>query len=334
MIRKPQAREVKGESLPPLGLKFILLAGNPRQQSGMGNINRVAIVGVTGFVGSGLPELFAKKGVATTGISRAGSGKIPAVDRWQTPEKLNFSGHDAIVNLAGEPIDQRWNDRTRQRFHDSRVGMTDRIVEAIAKLPDGQRPKVLINASAVGIYGDRGDEILSESARRGSGYLADLCDDWEQAAMDAESLGVRVVRLRIGIVLGKNGSAFKKLLVVFKLGIGGPLGSGKQWMPWIHLADLRSAIVHAVFSETLTGAVNGTAPHPERNADLTRKLAAALHRPAIFAVPGFALKLVLGGFGGALLAGQRALPSALEADGFEFEFPRLENALKELITSA
>ncbi len=299
----------------------------------MEKINRVAIVGVTGFVGRGLPALFAEKGAATTGVSRAGSGKIPAVDHWQSTAQLDFSGHEAIVNLAGEPIDQRWNAKSRQRFHDSRVGMTDRIVEAIAKLPDGLRPKVLVNASAVGIYGDRGDEILAESARRGTGYLADLCGEWEQAAADAESLGVRVVRLRIGIVLGRNGPAFKKLLVVFKLGLGGPLGSGKQWMPWIHLTDLRGAIVHAVFSENLTGAINGTAPHPERNADLTRKLAAALHRPAILAVPGFALKLALGGFGGALLAGQRALPSALEADGFKFGFPRLENALEELINS-
>ena len=136
--------------------------------------------------------------------------------------------------------------------------------------------------------------------------------------------------MRIGIVLGRDGSAFKKLLLVFKSGIGGRLGSGRQWMPWIHLDDLRAAIVHAVISETLHGPVNGSAPTPERNADLTRKLAASLHRPAIFPVPGFALKLVLGGFGGALLAGQRALPAALEADGFRFKFPTLESALSDL----
>ena len=236
-----------------------------------------------------------------------------------------------MINLAGEPIDQRWNDDTRRRFHESRVSLTTRVVEAIAKVPEGQRPKVLINASAVGIYGDRGDEILTDTARPGRGYLADLCNDWEDAARDAESLGVRVVRLRIGIVLGANGSAFEKLRRVFKLGLGGPLGHGTQWMPWIHLADLRAAIVHAVASDTLTGPINATAPHPERNADLTRKLAASLHRPAILAVPGFALKLVLGGFGGALLTGQRALPAALEADGFRFQFPTLEAALADLI---
>jgi len=292
---------------------------------------RAAVVGVTGFVGRGLPALLAEIGMATTGISRAGTGAVPGVDRWQTPETLDFTGHHAVINLAGEPIDQRWNDASRRRFHESRVGLTTRVVEAIAKVPDEQRPKVLVNASAVGIYGDRGDEILTDTARPGRGYLADLCLDWEDAARDAETLGIRVVRLRIGIVLGPNGSAFEKLRRVFKLGIGGPLGQGKQWMPWIHLADLRSAIVHAVVSETLTGPINGSAPNPERNADLTRKLAAALHRPALLAVPGFALKLVLGEFGGALLVGQRALPAALEADGFRFRFATLEVALADLV---
>lgn len=292
---------------------------------------RVAIVGVTGFVGRGLPELFAGHGLVTTGISRAGKGDVPGIDRWQTPDALDFSGHHAVVNLAGEPIDRRWNDENRRKFHESRVGLTVRVIEAIAKLPEGQRPKVLVNASAVGIYGDGGDEILTESARPGPGYLADLCRDWEDAANDAETLGVRVVRLRIGIVLGRGGPAFEKLRFIFNLGIGGRLGSGNQWMPWIHLADLRAAIVHAVLSEALAGPVNGTAPHPERNADLTRKLAAALHRPAIFPAPGFALKLVLGEFGGALLAGQRALPAALEADGFQFRFPTLETALADLV---
>ena len=292
---------------------------------------RTAIIGVTGFVGRGLPGLLAEIGMATTGVSRAGTGAVAGVEHWQTPATLDFASHQAVINLAGEPIDQRWNDESRRRFHESRVSLTTRVVEAIAKVPEGQRPKVLINASAVGIYGDRGDEILIDTARPGRGYLADLCNDWEDAARDAESLGVRVVRLRIGIVLGANGSAFEKLRRVFKLGLGGPLGLGTQWMPWIHLADLRAAIVHGVASETLTGPINATAPHPERNADLTRKLAAALHRPAILAVPGFALKLVLGGFGGALLTGQRALPAALEADGFRFRFPTLEAALADLV---
>ena len=295
-------------------------------------IRRVAIVGVTGFVGRDLPALFAERGVAVTGVSRSGQNPLPGIDRWQTPETLDFSGHHAVINLAGEPINRRWNAQSRRRFHESRVGMTTRIVGAIAKLPENARPKVLVNASAVGIYGDRGDEILTETTRKGRDYLADLCSEWEHAARDAESLGVRVVRLRSGVVLGKNGAAFGKLMAVFKLGIGGRLGSGMQWMSWIHLADLRAAIVHAVFSESLAGPVNTTAPHPERNRDFTRKLAAALHRPAIFPVPAFALKLALGGFASALLASQRAVPAALEADGFRFHFPTLEAALADLVS--
>lgn len=291
---------------------------------------RIAIAGVTGFLGHGLPALLAANGFATTGISRSGSGRVPGVDHWQSPDTLDFSGHHAVINLAGEPIDQRWNERTRRLFRESRVGVTTRIVEAIAKLPAGSRPEVLVNGSAVGIYGDRGDEILTDTARRGHGYLADLCSDWEDAARDAESLGVRVVRLRTGVVLGKDGRAFQKLLAIFKLGIGGKLGSGTQWMPWIHVADLRAAIVHAVVSDTLSGPVNGCAPHPERNRDFTRKLARALHRPAILPSPAFALKLLLGDFSSALLASQRALPTALEIDGFKFRYPTFENALSDL----
>jgi uncharacterized protein len=292
---------------------------------------RVAILGVTGFIGRGLPAMFAEKGMPTTGISRSGRGATPCIDRWQTPDSLDFTGHDAVVNLAGEPIARRWSAENKRRFHESRVGVTRRVVGAIARLPESARPKVLVNTSAVGIYGDRGDEVLTESSATGSGYLAELCSEWEAAAVEAEALGVRVVRLRIGVVLGRDGEAFKKLVTVFKTGLAGRLGSGRQWMPWIHLADLRAAIVHAAVSESLAGAVNGSAPAAERNADFTRKLAAALHRPAILPVPGFALKLALGGFGGALVEGQHARPAALEADGFKFRFPTLESALADLI---
>lgn len=269
--------------------------------------------------------------MTTTGYSRSGNGPVPGVDRWAATTALDFTGHHAVVNLAGEPIDQRWTPDARRRFHQSRVGVTDSVVQAIAKLPPTERPKVLVNASAVGIYGDRDDEILTEISPRGPGYLADLCDDWEISARAAEALGVRTVCLRIGIVLGRGGSAFEKLRFVFKLGIGGRLGSGKQWMPWIHLADLRAAIVHAIFSETLVGPVNATAPHPERNAELTRKLAAALHRPAMFPAPRFALKLALGEFSSALLASQQVLPTALTTDHFKFKFPTLPSALTDLI---
>jgi uncharacterized protein len=291
----------------------------------------IAIIGVTGFIGQGLPAMFAAEGFACTGVSRSGAGSVDDVGRWQTPENLDLSNHHAVINLAGEPIDRRWTAENKRRFHESRVGVTRRVVNAIRALPANLRPKVLVNTSAVGIYGDRSDEVLTESASPGDGYLAELCDQWEAAAIEAETLGVRVVRPRIGVVLGRDGAAFGKLLRIFRSGLGGRLGSGNQWMAWIHLDDLRAALVHAVVSESLRGAANCTAPHPERNRDFTCKFAAALHRPAALPVPGFALKLALGGFGGALLASQRALPAALEADGFHFRHPTLESALANLV---
>ncbi len=297
----------------------------------MPRIERVAIMGVTGFVGHGLPGIFAGKSIAVTGISRSSGHRIPGVDRWQTPDQLDFSGHSAVINLAGEPLDRRWTAKSKRLFHESRVGVTSAIVAAIAKLPENERPEVLVNASAIGIYGDRGDEILREDAHPGTDYLAELCSDWEDAARDAESLGVRVVRLRIGVVLGKGGAAFEKLRTVFQSFIGGKLGSGEQWMPWIHIDDLRAAIVHAVLSESLSGAVNVTAPYPERNRDLTRKFASAFHRPAIFSSPAFILRLMLGEFSSALLSSYRVIPAALDAEGFQFRYPTLETALVDLV---
>ena len=292
---------------------------------------QIAILGVTGFLGRELPAEFVGQGMGCTGISRSGGGNVPGVDRWQTPATLDFTGHHAVINLAGEPITRRWSTANRRLFHQSRVGLTRQVVEAIRKLPAEARPKVLVNASAVGIYGDRGDQVLTEAAVPGQGFLADLCVAWEDAAMEAEVLGVRVVRLRTGVVLGRDGPAFRKLWCLFKAGLGGRLGSGRQWLPWIHIADLRAAIVHAVLSESLWGAVNCTAPAADRNRDFTRKLAAALHRPAILPVPEFLLKLALGEFGAALLAGQHARPAALEADDFNFRFPTLESAFADLV---
>lgn len=292
---------------------------------------RVAIVGVTGFIGRGLPNLLGELGLTTTGVSRSGTGDVPGVDVWQSSQSLDFSGCHAVINLAGERIDQRWTPHNRRLFRESRIGVTSRIVQSIAKLSPEKRPKVLINGSAVGFYGDRGDEILDDDAQHGDGFLASLCRDWEDVAIEAESLGVRVVRLRTGVVLGKGGPAFEKLLTLFKLGIGGRLGSGEQWMPWIHVADLRAAIIHCILSNDLIGPINGTAPNPERNITFTRKFASAVHRPAILPSPAFALKLILGDFSSALLGSQRAVPAGLLIDGFEFKFPTLESALIDLV---
>jgi len=292
---------------------------------------KVVIYGATGFVGGGLASLLAKEGWEVTGVSRKGSGKVEGVVKWATPDAADFSGVEAVVNLAGEPIDQRWTESKKKSFHESRVGVTDEIVTKIAALPEGERPSVLLNASAVGFYGGRGDEVLNDEAMRGDGYLADLCVAWEDAATKAEAHGVRVVRVRIGVVIGEGGQAFEKLKMVFKAGIGGRLGDGRQWMPWIHVKDLRRAMAFCLSNPKISGAVNGSAPNPERNADLTRKMAKAVKRWVFLPVPGFALKIVLGGFGGALLVGQRAIPSKLLEGGFEFRFPQLEVALEDLL---
>lgn len=288
------------------------------------------IYGAGGFVGGGLAGMLAAEGFGVTGVSRKGTGDVVGVSRWVKPEAVDLAGCGVVVNLAGSPIDQRWTEARKREFHESRVGVTEDIVKKIAALPEGERPGVLLNASAVGIYGDRGDELLEETASRGEGYLADLCDAWEKAADHAEPLGVRVVKFRTGVVLGKGGQAYEKLVTVFKLGIGGRLGDGRQWMPWIHIDDLRRSMVFSIINEAAVGAVNGTAPEPERNTGFTRKLAEAVNRRVFLPVPGFALKLALGGFGGALLAGQRAVPAKLESLGFEFLYRKLEDALDDL----
>ncbi len=292
---------------------------------------RVAVLGVTGFIGRGLVGLLAGEGYSVTGICRGGKGSVPGVEVWQSTDAPDLAGHEVVINLAGEPIAKRWTAANKLRFRESRVGLTERLVRHIAGLPPERRPRVLVNGSAVGVYGDHGDEELRDGAVPGDGFLADLCRDWEQAALRAEELGVRVVCLRTGIVLGREGEAFAKLLRIFKTGLAGRLGNGKQWMPWIHVDDHRAAMVHALRSPNLIGPLNLCAPHPERNAEFTRKFAAAVRRPAVLPVPGFALKLALGGFGGALLESQRALPAALLGDGFEFRFPTLEQALEDLV---
>lgn len=292
---------------------------------------KVVIYGATGFVGGGLATMLAKEGWEVIGVSRKGAGDVEGVVKWTRPQDADFSGVGAVVNLAGDPIDQRWTEERKKSFHESRVGVTGEIVAKIAAMPEDERPSVLLNATAVGFYGGRGDEVLDEDATRGEGYLADLCADWEQAAMKAEAFGVRVVRVRIGVVLGEGGQAFEKLKTVFKAGIGGRLGDGRQWMPWIHVQDLRLAMAFCLSNPAISGAVNGTAPNPERNADFTRKMAKAVKRWVFLPVPGFVLKMVLGGFGCALLVGQRALPKKLLDAGFEFRFPQLEEALEELL---
>lgn len=290
----------------------------------------VAVFGASGFVGRGLLAVLAQRGCSTVAYSRS-EEPVSGADETRTLNRIDLSGCHAVVNLAGEPVSQRWTADVRRRIRESRVGLTEHIVSAIAQLPVGQRPGCLVNASAVGIYGHRGEEVLSEESPPGTGVLSDLVRDWEAAARQAEGHGVRVVCLRIGIVLGRDGGALAAMLPAFRLGLGGKLGNGEQWMPWIHVEDLRRVICHALENESLSGPVNAASPHPVRNSNFTAQLAAALGRPAFFRVPGFALKLVLGGFGRALLESQRVLPGKLGAGGFGFRHAELGDALGGLL---
>ncbi|WP_193214172.1 TIGR01777 family oxidoreductase [Luteolibacter marinus] len=292
----------------------------------------LGIVGASGFVGRELARQAAAAGWRVCGFSRRARSPDPAVPGWRLwNESPDLRGISAVVNLAGEPVDQRWTAANKRKFHASRVGVTGTLARAVADLPAGQRPAVLVNASAVGIYGDRGDTILEDDAPPGLGYLADLCRQWEVAADEIAVLGPRVLKWRTGIVLGAEGGAFRRMLLPFRLGLGGRFGSGEQWMPWIHVEDLAAGMLHAIRHPDLAGPVNGSAPEPERNADFTRKLGKALRRPAVMAAPAAVLKLALGDFASALLASQRAIPRALLESGFRFRYPTLELALDELV---
>ncbi|MGE5569250.1 MAG: TIGR01777 family oxidoreductase [Rhodospirillales bacterium] len=277
---------------------------------------RIAVTGASGFIGRAL----------TAKLAAAGH----TVEPLKTRESYVMPPCDAVVNLAGEPIAQRWTPEAKQRIRYSRVEGTLRLVESMARL--SPPPAVLVCASAVGYYGSRGDEILRETSPPGQDFLAEVCVAWERAAAQAESAsGIRVVCLRTGVVLGRDGGAFQRMLPAFRLGAGGPLGSGRQWMSWIHLDDLTSLYEFALNESRLRGPVNAVAPHPVTNAEFVRALGAALHRPALIPVPAFVLRLLLGEMAGVLLDSQRAVPEAAQAAGFEFRYPELGPALSAIL---
>jgi hypothetical protein len=269
-------------------------------------------MGGTGFIGRRLAESLAAAGHSVSAVGRGGE-----------PGEA-----DAIVNLAGEPIAQRWTREAKRKIRESRIVGTRRLVQALAQLP--KRPGVLVSASAIGYYGNRGDEILTESSAPASGFLAELCRDWEKEADAAESLGVRVVKLRIGVVLGSGGGALARMLPPFKMGVGGRLGSGKQWMSWIHIDDVAGLIRFALDDPTIRGPVNATAPNPVTNAEFTGILASALHRPAFMPVPAVALKTLFGEMSSVLLDSQRVLPRVAESAGYQFKYKALPPALAQL----
>ncbi|MGH7894041.1 MAG: TIGR01777 family oxidoreductase [Candidatus Binatia bacterium] len=286
---------------------------------------RVLVTGGTGFIGGPVARALRAAGHDVTIVSRQ-PGYVPAKAIVWDGVRAAMAETDAVVNLAGESIAEgRWTSARKAAIVTSRVEGTRAIVAAIAD--SAKRPQVLVSASAIGLYGPRGDEELDETAGAGEGFLARLCTQWEAEAWRAKAFDVRVTALRIGVVLGPGGGAVGKMLIPFRAGLGGRLGSGKQWMSWIHRDDVVGLVLAALERAAYTGPVNATAPAPVRNRDFTKALAHAVHRPAILPVPGIALRLVLGEMADMLLTGQRVVPKVATAAGYAFKYPELAGAL-------
>lgn len=295
----------------------------------------VLLTGGTGLIGGALLRRLTARAVQVRALGRS-AGRLADVPhteelRWDgiRPPDGALDGVDAVVHLSGEPIFGGLPTAARkERLRASRVESTRALVGAMAALPEEDRPRTFVCASAVGYYGDRGEETLSESAEPGSGLLADLCVDWEAAAAEATRLGVRVCHLRIGVVLSAQGGALALMLKPFRLGVGGRIGGGKQWFPWVHLDDVVGMLETAVDSEAWEGPVNGVAPEPVRHDTLVEALGRLLHRPTWFGVPGFAVRALLGEIADELLGSKRVVPARAQELGFAFRHPDLEGALR------
>jgi uncharacterized protein (TIGR01777 family) len=296
---------------------------------------RVAVSGSGGLIGSALMKALADGGHdAVRMVRRAPSVGEKAV-RWDprtgAVDAAGLEGADAVVHLAGENIAAgRWNAGRKAAIRDSRVEGTRHLSEALAALSNP--PETLVCASATGYYGDRGDNVVTEESPAGTGFLAEVCREWEAASAPAVRKGIRVVTLRIGMVLASDGGALSRMLPVFRAGLGGVLGSGSQYVSWIALDDLPAIVLHALSREELRGAVNAVAPRPATNRELTKALGKVLSRPVLCSVPAFALRLVFGEMADALLlSGCRVLPRRLEETGYRFRYPELVGALHHLL---
>lgn len=292
---------------------------------------RVLISGASGLIGSAMVPALGADGYEVTRLARGPAGSANQL-QWDPMCEISpalVSGFDAVVHLSGENVAGRWTAEKKRRIRESRVVSTRNLAWAIAKAE--RPPRTFICASAIGYYGNRGDEVLTEESAPGTGFLPDVCREWE-AATHVGIAGVRVVNLRFGIVLSKHGGALKEMLRPFRLGLGGKIGSGRQWWSWIHIEDAISAVMQILRVESLRGGVNMTAPNPVTNAEFTRELATAMKRRAIFAVPEFAAKLAFGEFAEeGILASARVLPKKLEENGFQFRYAELRPAIEELL---
>lgn len=295
---------------------------------------KIAITGASGLVGSALTPPLEDEGVEVTRLVRD-SPKVGEIE-WHpnqddiSPAKLD--GFDAIINLAGENIAEgRWTDEKKRKIHDSRVHGTHLLSEAMARL--AQKPRVFLCASATGIYGDRGDEILNEQSESGGGFLAGVCREWEKACEPAAKAGVRVVNLRFGPIIAGKGGMLEKMLTPFKMGLGGKVGSGKQYISWVAIADVVAAIKLALKDDSIRGPLNVVSPNPVTNEQFTKTLGEVLSRPTLMAMPAFAARLAFGEMADEmLLVSQRVVPKKLRDLGFEFQFPNLDGVLRECVS--
>lgn len=302
-------------------------------------MKKALVTGGTGFIGSRVCDSLQTNDYAVNVVSRdteRAKDKLQSVENvfaWnpeteQLPSDAISEVH-AVIHLAGESIAGRWNAKKKQRIRDSRILSTQNLISSLAS--SEYKPDVLICASAIGLYGATGDDSYTEESPTGTDFLAEVCHEWEAEGQKATELGIRVVHVRIGLVLGLGGGLLEQVLPPFKIGAGGRLGSGKQWMSWIHIDDVVGIIMHSLNNEDIEGALNATAPNPVRNIEFTKTLGSVLGKPAIFPVPAFGLYLLMGEFAEFVMLSQNVLPSKTETSGYEFQYPTLETALEDLL---
>lgn len=300
---------------------------------------KILITGATGFIGTRLCAHLSQAGHTLTALSRDGAAaqrKVPHLQEafsWDPltalPPAEAFTNVEAVIHLAAESIAGRWTDAKKRAIRDSRVLGTRHLVDRLMQLTS--RPRILIAASAIGYYGDRGEEMLTEEASPGADFIGTLCQEWEREAAKAQDVGMRVVRLRTGLVLGPDGGALQAMLPIFKLGFGGPLGSGRQWWSWVHCDDAVGIIMHTLEKSDVSGPMNVTAPQSVRQREFAQMLGRILRRPAFMPAPMFALKLVLGELSSELLASRLAISRRAQEMGYRFRFAELEPALRNIL---
>ncbi len=302
-------------------------------------MKKVLVTGGTGFIGSRVCHNLHNKDYVISVVSRNPEKAKDRLERVQeiyawNPETEELpteaiSDTQAVIHLAGETIAGRWNSDKKQRIRDSRVLSTRNLVTSFAN--NDSKPDTLICASAIGLYGDSGENSFTEETPPGTDFLAEVCQEWETEAYKARELGIRAVTVRIGLVLGIGGGLLKQVLTPFKIGVGGKLGNGQQWMSWIHIDDLVGIIFHALENDSINGPLNATAPTPVRNIEFTKALGSALNRPTILPAPYFGLKLMMGEFADFVLLSQNVLPEKTVASGYDFQFPTIDSALSDLL---